>query len=90
VVNNATNINTTKEILNIGGQQCHKYQTLVVNNATNIKHWWSTMPQISNIGGQQCHKYQTLVINNATNINKPNNHFSRQIIYNVDRYRNST
>jgi hypothetical protein len=35
------------QISNIGGQQCHKYQTLVVNNATNIKHWWSTMPQIS-------------------------------------------
>ena len=43
MVNNSTNINKTKEILNSDGQQFYQYK----QNKRNIKQWWSTILPIS-------------------------------------------
>ena len=43
MVNNATNINKTKESLDSDGQQCHEYQ----QNKRKFRQWWSTIPRIS-------------------------------------------
>ena len=74
MVNNSTNINKTKEILNSDGQQFHQYQ----------QHEQSPL----NSDGQQFHQDQQheqsplisyvyiyiVIINNSTNINNMNNH----------------
>ena len=60
MVNNATNINKTKESLNSDSQHFHQYQ----QNKRQFKQWWSTMPPIST------KQTTTFQLNNATNINK--------------------
>ena len=43
MANNSTNINKTKESLNIDGQQFHQYQ----QNKRKFKHRWPIIPPIS-------------------------------------------
>ena len=43
MANNSTNINKTKESLNIDGQQFYQYQ----QNKRKFKHWWPIIPPIS-------------------------------------------
>jgi hypothetical protein len=48
MVNNATNINKTKESLDSDGQQCHEYQ----QNKRKFRQWWSWLIDISVISFQ--------------------------------------
>ena len=61
MINNSTNINSTKESLTSDGQQFHQYQqnkrklkTVMVNNSTNINNTKESL----NSDGQQFHQYQ--------------------------------
>ena len=42
MVNNSTNINNTKEILNSDGQRFHQY----LQKKRKFKQWWSAIPPI--------------------------------------------
>ena len=63
MVNNSTNINKTKESLNIDGQQFLQYQ----QTKRKFEQWWSTIPPMST--NQK--KVLTVLVDNSSNINKP-------------------
>ena len=62
MVNNSTNINNTKGILNSDGQRFHQY----LQNKRKFKQWWSTIPPIST----KQSKLKTVLVKISININK--------------------